>query len=149
MLNRLFTDDVALLAVIDPDAYTTQAITTSYVDASKFQNLGVLVSAGDIASSGTIDCQLVQATSSTGAGSKNITGKAITQLTAGSTDSNKQAWINVDGGELDVENSFRYVAATMTVSVAAADSAAYIFGSNPNYGPASNNDVSTVDEIVS
>ena len=64
------------------------------------------------ASDGTFDVKVVQATDSSGTGSKNITGAAITQLSA--TDDNKQAEIEVDVDALD--EGFTHVAVTVTAS---------------------------------
>lgn len=64
------------------------------------------------ASDGVFDMKVVQATSSAGAGSKDITGAAITQLSA--TDDNKQAEIEIDVDALD--EGFTHVAVTVTAA---------------------------------
>ena len=64
------------------------------------------------ASDGVFDMKVVQATDSSGTGSKNITGAAITQLSA--TADNKQAEIEVDVDALD--EGFTHVAVTITVA---------------------------------
>jgi hypothetical protein len=141
-----FTDHVALLGTIDPDANATGAFSTDYADSEYFESFGALVSAGIIASSGTVDFKLRQATSATGASVKDITGLSITQLDTG--DNDKQAWINVRADQLDLANSFRFVVAVMTLTTAGSDSAAYLFGMHPKHGPASGHDLATVAEIV-
>lgn len=138
----------AVVAVIDPDANTAGALTTAYVDASKFEQIMAIVMAGTLGSSATLDAKLVQATDSSGTGVKDISGKAITQLTQAGTDSDKQAIIQVRADELDVAGGFRYVALVHTVGTATSDSGAVVLGLNPTYGPASDYDLSTVDEIV-
>lgn len=140
------SEKVALVAAIDPDANGAATYTTDAVDATNFQQFLTLVSVGEIASSGTVDFKLRQATSSTGAGIKDITDRAIAQLTTG--DNDKQALINLKATELDVSGGFKWIIGSMTVATAAADSAAYIFGLEPNRGPANDHDLSSVGEIV-
>jgi hypothetical protein len=53
-----------------------------------------------------------------GAGAKDVTGKAITQIVKASGD-NKQALLNCRTSELDVEGGFRYVRLSLTVGTAA------------------------------
>lgn len=139
---------VAVVATIDPDANTAGALTSDYVDAASFEQIMAIVMAGALGTNGTLDAKLVQATSSGGAGVKDITGKAITQLTEAGTDSDKQAIIQVRADELDVAGGFRYVALVHTVAVATSDSGAVVLGLNPTYGPASDYDLASVDEIV-
>lgn len=134
-----------LLGVIDPDANSTGALSTGYVDMSKFSSVYALVAAGTIASTGKIDFKLQQATTSGGAGVKDISGKSITQLTEAGTDSDKQAVINCHESELDAEGGFRFVKAVYTGTTAGADSAAFIWGVDPKYPPV---DATTVDEVV-
>ena len=83
-----------------------------------------------------------------GTGAKDITGKAITQLTQAGTDSNKQAIINLHRDELDLANSYTHVRLSHTVATATSDSAAILLGFDPRYNTASDNDAATVDEIV-
>lgn len=146
--NALPSGAVAVLGTVDPDALTAAAHTSDYVDAGKFESLMAVVMAGTLGSSATFDAKLVQATDSSGTGSKDITGKSITQLTQAGSDSDKQAIINCRAEELDLDNDFRYVAVTVTVATATSDGAAVLLGLNPRYLPASDNDLSTVDEIV-
>jgi hypothetical protein len=148
MLNAKPSELAAVVGVIDPDANTAAALSTGWVDMRDFAALLGIVMAGDLGASGTLDAKFEQATSSGGAGVKDVTGKAITQLTQAGTDSNKQALINLRAEELDVENGFRYARLTMTTATATSDSAAMVLGLHPARGPASDFDATTVDEIV-
>lgn len=146
---QLPSESVAIVDVIDPDANTAAAYTSAtYVDAKNFKSFLAIVAAGTLGASATLDFKLVQATDSAGTGSKDITGKAITQLTQAGSDSDKQAVINLQVDELDVDGGFSFVGMTMTVGTATSDCAAILLGCEPSYAPASDNDVSTVDEIV-
>lgn len=146
--NALPSERVAVGGVIDPDANTAAALTSDYVNMGLFGSAMGICLCGTMGSSGTLDMKLVQATDSSGTGVKDITGKAITQFTDAGTDSDKQAVINVRAEELDVANGFDHVAIIMTTAVATGDSAAILLGLDPRSGPASDNDLASVDEIV-
>lgn len=125
-----------LVGVIDPDANGAATLLTVWVDAGLYESFCALIAAGDLGTNGTLDAKLRQATSSAGAGAKDITGKSITQMTEAVTNlSNKQAFINLESEDLDTANGFRYVALSVTGAVATSDFAAFLFGFNPKYAP--------------
>ena len=143
------SERAAIVATIDPDVLTAAAHSSDYVDMSKFETLHAIALAGTLGSSATFDFKLQQATAADGTGVKDITGKAITQLTqAGTDESDKQAVINLRGEELDVDGGFRYVKAVLTVGTASSDGGAVLIGMLPRNGPASDNDLASVAEIV-
>lgn len=142
------SEKVAVVATIDPDAYTAAAYTSDWVNAENFQQLMATVMVGALGTSATLDFKLQQATDNSGTGAKDITGAAITQLTQAGTDDDKQAIINLNPEKLDVANGFTFVAMVMTVAVATSDCGAIMHGLWPQYGPASDNDLASVDEIV-
>ena len=152
MANKLIlpSEKVAIVATVDPDAngaITAYSLFSDFVDCQDFQQLMVIMLAGTVAASGKIDMKLQQATNSTGAGVKDITGFAITQITTASND--KQAIINVDAmTDLDIAGGFRYVRAACKTTTAAADYGVVILGLEPTYGPANDHDLATVAEIV-
>lgn len=148
MTTKKFTDNVALLTAIDADAYSANTYVGAYVPVEYFDSFAALFAPGDLGTSGTLNASVYQATSSTGAGAKVITGTAITALTQAGTDSNKQAWVNFKASDLDVAGGFKFVTPRMVIAVATSDAAAYLFGIKPFDGPASGHDVSSVDEIV-
>ena len=147
--NTLPSQRVAVAGVIDPDANTAAAYTSDYADMSQFESVMALIQVGTMASTSTVDAKLVQATDSSGTAVKDITGKAITQLTEAGTDSDKQAIINCYADELDTAGGFTHVAIVMTVATAASDSGAVLLGFDSKYGPANGYDLASVDEIVS
>ena len=142
------SDRAAVVATIDPDAYTAATYVSDWVSMADYEKIMAIVMAGDLGASATLDAKLRQATDSSGTGAKDITGKAITQLTQAGTDSDKQAVINCTAEELDVAGGFTHVALSMTVATATSDAGAIIIGLNPRFGPASDNDLASVDEIV-
>lgn len=138
-----------VVGAIDPDAYAAGTYTTGWVDMSKFGCLLALIAVGTMASTSTVNAKIEQATSSGGAGAKDVTGLAITALTEAGADSDKQALINVMQGDLDRNNGFRYVRLSMTVGTAASDAGGFLLGFDAVKGDADANDATTVDEIVS
>lgn len=148
MQNAIPSERAAVLGVIDPDANAAGALTSDWGDLTLFESAMAIVMAGTLGASATLDAKLQQATDSSGTGAKDITGKSITQLTQAGTDSDKQAIINVRAEELDLDNGFTHVAIVMTTATATSDSGAILLGFNPRSGPASDNDLASVDEIV-
>lgn len=148
MLNSLASENAAIVGIIDPDVTVASTVTSGWIDASKFQQYMAVVMAGTLGTSATVDAKLEQATDSSGTGVKDVTGKAITQLTEAGTDSDKQAIINVRPGELDIANSFNHFRLSVTVAVATSDIGAVVMGLNARTGTAADNDAATVDEIV-
>lgn len=137
---------VATMERIDPDAYAASTVTSGWIDAGLFARVLAIIMAGDLGTSATLDAKLEQATSSGGAGAKDVTGSAITQLTQAGTDSNKCVHIDLDPAALDTANSFRYVRVSMTIGTATSDAGALLLGIGPRYSPPA--DGSFVDEIV-
>jgi hypothetical protein len=140
------SDRIVLMGVVDPDANTAATYATAWVSMADFGSVLAVVFAGDLGSSATLDAKLEQATSSGGAGAKDVTGKAITTLTQAGTDSNKQAAINCRADELDVANSFTHVRLSMTVATATSDCGGAIFGLDARYAP--HDAVSSLDEVI-
>lgn len=111
-MNRTMMKEVYRQQVKDPGTITTATLPATYIDASPYEAFAFVLEVGS--TNNNVDMQLVQATSAAAAGSKNISGAAITQLTSG--DSNKQASVEVDTANLDLANGFRYVSATITIA---------------------------------
>lgn len=145
-LNVKPSDRITLAAVIDPDNNAAAAYSTGWVSMSDFANIIAVLSVGVITASGTVDFKLQQATDSAGAGVKDITGKAITQLTQVGSDDNKQVEIECRSEELDVENNFTHVKAVLTTAVAAAYSSVSVFGLDAREQPATQ--AATVAEVI-
>lgn len=153
-VNALPSEKVAVLGAIDPDAYTAaspnSSYSTSWVEAAQFHQLLAIVMVGTLGTGAEIDAKLEQATSSGGAGAKDVTGKAITQISESDspTPNDKQMLINLRGAELDVENDFTHVRLTITVGDATSDFGGLLLGLDPRFGPADDFDASSVSEIV-
>jgi len=147
--TTLPTEEAGIAGVIDPDAYSTGTQTTGWINMADFEAIMAIVAAGTLGASATIDAKLEQATDSSGTSAKDVSGKSITQLSKGSPDgSDKQALINMRREELDVQNGFTHVRLSLTVGTASSDAGAVVLGYMPRHGPASDQDISSVAEIV-
>lgn len=145
--NILASNEAVLAAVIDPDAYAAGTVSTGWLSMADRDRVQAIVMVGDMVTNSTVDAKIEQATDGSGTGAKDITGKAITQLTEAGTDSNKQAIINLRPEELDTNNGFTHFRLSMTVATAASDAGAIVLSHNSRYFPEA--DVSSVDEVVS
>lgn len=145
--NLKFQERTAIMATIDPVSQAAGTVTTGWVDMRDFHSLTALIQTGTLGASATLDAKLQQATSSGGAGAKDISGKAITQIVKASGD-NKQATIDLRDTELDVNGGFRYVRLSMTVGTATSVISAALFGNNPIFVPASaSNQAGVVQQV--
>lgn len=146
--NVLASDRAVLAGVIDPDVTAAGDVSTGWVSMADFESIMAVAMAGTLGSSATFDAKLEQATDSSGTDAKDVSGKAITQLTQAGTDqSDSQAIINCRAEELDITNGFTHVRLTITVATATSDAGGFIIGMNGRYQPVA--DVSTVAEVVS
>jgi len=147
-VNKTPTEVAAVVGSIDPDAYSNAAYTTDYIALKYFRRYMAIIMAGTLGSSATIDAKLTVYTNSSGGGAYDVPGAAITQLTQAGTDSDKQAIINFNTDTIAGSTKYTHMKLTVTVGTAASDMGAVVLGFDPCYGPASDADVSTVDEIV-
>ncbi len=146
-MGSLMSERVAVAATIDPAAYATGTFGSDWVDMTEFDQAMCVVMTGTLGTAAGVDCQIEQATDSSGAGAKAITGKTITELLKATNDDD-QAIINVRAIELDVASDFTHIRAVMTVATATSDAGVIILASRPRYAPANDNDLASVVEIV-
>lgn len=142
--NILPSDRARLVGAIDPDAYSTGAQNTGWIDASQFANFLAMISAGTLGASATLDAKIEEATDSGGTSAQDVSGKSITQLTKTGSDDDKQALINLRPDELS--DGYTHFRVTMTVGTASSDAAAYVFGFDARYEP--EDDLDSVAEVV-
>ena len=142
--NWKSSDQITLLAVLDPVSQGAGTVTTGWLDASKYTSYLITLLAGAIAATGTLDAKLQQAKDSSGTGAKDITGTSITQLT--DNDDNKQVLINLRAEHLDINNGFNHFRLSLTAATAASLICALVQGLHAHFAPGSQ--VSTVDEVV-
>ena len=150
MISEKASEFISVVGTVDPDAYAPAALSSDWVDMGDYDQLLVVVMTGALTSgSSTIDAKLQEATSAAGAGAKDISGKAITQVAAASPPTDDQQFIiNLRAAELDKDNKFRYVKLILTVGAGAADCGAVLLGVKARYEPASGTDLASVAQIV-
>ena len=130
--NVKFSEAHSILATLDPVSQGAGTVSTGWVSMAYFHSLVAIIQTGVLGASATLDAKLQQATSSGGAGAKDITGKALTQIVKASGDS-KQALIEMRDTDLDVNNGFTFVRLSVTVGAAASLINAMLIGFNPLY----------------
>lgn len=145
--NAKGSELLSVLATIDPAAQAAGTITTGWIAVANHHGLLALIQTGVLGTSATVDAKLQQAADSTGTSAKDITGKAITQIVKASGD-NKQALINVRPEDLDTVNGFGFVRLSVTVGVAASQTAAQVLGINGRELPAGTANQAAVVQVV-
>lgn len=145
--TQRWTEQNAVVANIDPDAYTAATYTSGYVDMKNFRRVVFIVQAGTLGTNATVDFTVKGDTATGGSYTTTITGKAITQLTEAGTDSDKQAVVEVTAEEVFAQG-FRYIRGALVIGTATSDAGMIAIASEPRYFPASDYDASSVDEIV-
>jgi hypothetical protein len=145
--NAKITEQLALLATIDPVSQAAGTVTTGWLSAAAFERFMASIRTGVLGASATVDAKLQQATDSSGTGVKDVTGKAITQIVKASGD-NKQAIINLRAEELDTNGGFGYFRLSITVGTATSLITAEVWGGVAKNLPASAQNQAGVVQIV-
>jgi hypothetical protein len=137
----------SIVGAVNPQsASSTQS--SGWMDATKYHNFMAVIAVGALGASATVDGKLEQATDNSGTSAKDVSSKSITQLTKVGSDDNKQVLVNLKQEDLDFANGFKFFRLTITPAVAASLIAGAVFGFDPRYGAATDNDATTVDEVV-
>ncbi len=145
--NSKASEMLAILATIDPASQSAGSATTGWVSVANHHGLLAVVQTGVLGTLATVDAKLQQATDSTGAGAKDVAGRAITQIVKATGD-NKQALINLKPEDLDTVNGFGFVRVALTVGVAASITGAQLLGVNPRFAPADAGNQAAVVQVV-
>lgn len=126
-----------ILGRISPISQGVGSVSTAWVSAQTAAEFQALILLGVLGTAATVDAKIEQATTSGGAGVKDVTGKAIVQYVK-ATDDSKEAVINFRSADLDVSNNFAFVRLTLTVAAAASLVSGLLLGLNreTRYQPA-------------
>lgn len=133
------SDKVAILDGLLPVAGAATT-TTGWINANQAHNYLISCSAGTVGTS--VDCKIEQASDNTGTGAKDISGLAITQLTAAGS-----ALINLVQGDFDLDNDFNHFRASLTTVGASTVAGVLVSALDAQYEPLSQGSI--IDEIVS
>lgn len=120
------------LTAHDPRTRQVATHVSAWVLARDYHRLWFYLQVGDMGGSSTLNAKLQQASAADGTGVKDITGKAITQLTSGV---DEKACIELQTEELDVNGGFEYVRFSVTIGVADCVYSATLFGVESRYQP--------------
>ncbi len=145
--NSKASEMLAILATIEPASQSAGSATTGWGSVANHHGLLAVVQTGVLGTLATVDAKLQQATDSTGAGAKDVAGRAITQIVKATGD-NKQALINLKPEELDTLNGFGFVRVALTVGVAASITGAQLLGVNPRFAPADSGNQAAVVQVI-
>ena len=145
--NSKASEMLAILATIDPASQSAGTATTGWVSVANHHGLLAVVQTGVLGTLATVDAKLQQATDSSGAGAKDVAGRAITQIVKATGD-NKQALINLKPEELDTLNGFGFVRVAVTVGVAASITGTQLLGVNPRFAPADAGNQAAVVQVI-
>lgn len=146
MTARRFADMWAVVATIDPVDANNADTSTDIIDMSKWEEVVFIIMLGVINASATFDFAVYEDEASNMAGEAALTGKAITQFTGAGSDGAKQALVHVKSEELSA--GCRYIRGTMANS-AHSQLAAVVALGRARYQPGTDDDLSSVDEVVS
>jgi hypothetical protein len=140
------SERAAVAGTIDPQTVANSAVLTDAVDMSKWHEVMFVFLLGNMAAE-TIDCE-VQESDASGGTYTTLSGKAATQLAAhASNNDNKQIVINVKNEELPAGK--RFLKGRMVTGGATGGPACCVaLGLKPRFGPASDDDLSDVVQIV-
>lgn len=150
MRNRLLSEIAAVIATLDPDVYTANTYLSDAIDMAIFDQIMGVGMVGTLGSSGTATFRFVQATASGGTYKAISPAIATTTLTQAVSpdDSDKQVVLNLRSEQLDADNDYRWVKLEMVIAGATCDAGAIVFASGARFGPAHDNDLASVAEIV-
>lgn len=149
------SDRIAVVARVSPNALTAAAYTTDVIDMSKWRRVAAVLATGDVGNNGTVAVTAQANTSNSASGGTTISGKAFTSSnftgsgsgTAGG--SYHEGVIEVSDEDVrDALDNARYLYFTLTVGTATSDATLIVLGLEPRYAPASDNDLSSVLEII-
>lgn len=113
MFGHTFHQNVQVKAVKIPAACASETLPATYIDMAGWDRAVLLLECGILASGDTVNVQAVQATSSAGAGSKNLTGATFSATFADADDS-KWGSIEIPAEAFDVAGGFRFLSFTFT-----------------------------------
>lgn len=149
MSERLLSDQLAVVACIDPDAYATGTQASDAIDMSLHREVMFIVQVGTLGTSATVDFKAMECATSGGTYTL-IANKAITQLTDAGTDDDKQAIVVVKASDLGA--GMRYLKGSLRIGAAASDAGVVALAGHTRWSDAvkttSYGDLASVDEIV-
>jgi len=143
-IGSKFSEGCSILEQISAASRTAGTVTSGWMKSEAQVPLAFLINIGAIATGGTFDCKLEQATSSAGAGAKDL--KSASQLT--DTEDDMTKILEAINSELDLANSYTHVRLSCTVAGAAVLYGAHALKFWNRIPSASGMNGTNVDEVV-
>lgn len=132
--RRIF-ENIVFRLIEPPGAVSDGVVPSTYIDVSEFERFGFMRIVGT-SNDTSVSMQVVQATSAAGAGSKPVTGAALSTDAVGSESPNEWAGVEVEQRKLDLNNGYRYVAVDKAATGGSATNGAILFiGHRGKYYP--------------
>lgn len=142
-------ESVAIVGVIDPDAYGTGDQTSTIIDMRYWREVSAIMMAGTLGTDATLDITAATSAASNMGSPTALSGASITALTEAGTDSDKQAQVRVTADDVAANGAnHRYLQFTATLTAASSDYAVLIIGTPSRYAPVENFDLAAMDEAV-
>jgi hypothetical protein len=111
-MNQRSYADNHLVAVITPALVDNNTAGSAWIDMGQYARLFAVVAVGGTDT--TVDVKIQQSAASNGGSPKDVTGAAVTQLTADTGD-NKYVTIEMEAALMDIKNGYRYAQVLITV----------------------------------
>lgn len=140
------SDRATVAGLINPDPGAPATFTSGWISVAEYYWLMAMIFVGAMTATATLNAKLEQATDDAGSDAKDVTGSAITALTAAGVDDNKAVLINFEMNKIDRDNDFTHVRLSITTGVAAAVLSGCVLGFDPRYGV--HEHIEAVDEVV-
>ncbi len=140
------SERIAVVGTVDPQTVANAAVLTDAVDMALWHEVIFVLALGDMAAE-TIDFGIYESATSGGSYTA-ISNKAATQLAAhASNNDNKQIVISVKASQLSA--GMRYIKGrAITGNSTGGPACILALGLKPRYGPGSDDDLSSVVQIV-
>lgn len=138
---------VSVVGAVNPQS-SSSVQNSGWISAAQFLNFMVVLQAGALGASATLDCKIQQAKDSSGTGAKDIVGKAIVQLTKVAANDNSQCLINLKQEDFDTNNGFAFFQVSATPGTAASLLGVLVLGFDPVNGMATDVDAASVAQVV-
>jgi hypothetical protein len=142
MTTAHFTEENAIVGAIDPQTLNDGSLVSEWVDMAKYRQVAFIVAVG--ATDTTVDAKLQYATDNQGTGANDITGKAVTQLTAAAGD-NKQVVIEIAAEDMPADSGYCALVVVAGSGSTGAVVGAVGIGTVARYAPVSH--ISSVAEV--
>jgi hypothetical protein len=142
--NARLSEKIIPVTFLEPITGAQASVNSTWVNMDDLRQVLAVINIGVAGTS--VDFKLQQATDSSGTGAKDITGKAITQVTS----DDAICMIECSAWELDTANSFTHVSMDVTTVGATAACAAIMYsGPRERYIPGTSIADETIVQTIS